>query len=43
MRRNKTEQEMEEWIEKMQADYDNGVFDRPLESAPAMPTGQEGY
>lgn len=35
--------DLDERIEKMQADYDNGVFDRPLESAPAMPTGQEGY
>lgn len=38
-----TDAEWEAWSEKMQADYDNGVFDRPLKSAPAMPTGQEGY
>lgn len=33
--------DLDERIEKMQADYDNGAFDRPLESAPVMPSGQE--
>lgn len=33
--------DLDERIEKMQADYDNGVFDRPLESVSVMPSGQE--